>query len=501
MSRPLNITRRDFLNGVALTVVAGGAAPFGCARSAHTLVYPPALTGLRGAHAGSFETAHALAWDGKSWERPAHQTDNTYDLIVVGGGLSGLAAAHHFQREAGEHARILILDNHDDFGGHAKRNEFDVDGRLLIGYGGSQSIDGPAHYSPQARKLLEDLGVHTERFYDYFDQGFYDGFGLNAGMYLDRKSYGADQLADLPIRYWGDEPDLESTLNAISLLPFPDDVREHIGRVLTAKIDHLTGKSVDEKIAYLRTISYEEFLRRDVGAPEELLTLLRRTVAGLWGAGWDVLSALEAARLGMPCVGDMGLGAHIPDPYDGDEPYIFHFPDGNASLARLLVRKLSPRSAPGDTMEDIILAPVDYDMLDRRDARVRIRLNSTAVDVRHTPDKEAVDVVYVTNDEARRVRGRSVILACYSAIAPYLCPEMKPAQREAIESAEKIPLVYVNVALRNWRAIADAGYHRLYAPQAFFESVSLDFPVSIGDYHFARTPDDPIILHMQPVPI
>src|SRR5882724_5822051 len=123
------ITRRDFLNGVAVTAGAamlpGNAFAFGA--DSQTPYYPPALTGLRGSHPGSFDAAHALR-DGTFWDtagKPA-DTGETYDLVIVGGGISGLSAAHFYRKTAGPQARILILDNHDDFGGHAKRNEFRV---------------------------------------------------------------------------------------------------------------------------------------------------------------------------------------------------------------------------------------------------------------------------------------------------------------------------------------------------------------------------------------
>src|SRR5262245_64111210 len=129
MDRP--ITRRDFLNGVrvgASALVICELTGLDASRAADAIdagaVYPPVLTGMRGNHPGSFEVAHALAWNREHWDSPRELADERYDLIVVGGGLSGLAAAWYFRAAHGAGARILILDNHDDFGGHAKRNEF-----------------------------------------------------------------------------------------------------------------------------------------------------------------------------------------------------------------------------------------------------------------------------------------------------------------------------------------------------------------------------------------
>src|SRR6056300_235934 len=159
MTNKPGITRRDFLNGMALSLVAGGTvSPLELmAMSGNSAGYPPALAGLRGSHPGSFEVAHADAL-----------TDDIYDLVIVGGGISGLSAAFMYRQQAGPDTRILILDNHDDFGGHAKRNEYSVDGKTIIAYGGSQSIDAPSSYSKEASALLVDIGIDTERFHDFY---------------------------------------------------------------------------------------------------------------------------------------------------------------------------------------------------------------------------------------------------------------------------------------------------------------------------------------------
>src|SRR5258705_117238 len=177
------ITRRDFLNGVAIG--AGGLVAsdpmFAALLSEETApekapgYYPPALTGMRGNHDGTFTYAHKLR-DGKRWDATggAAETGETYDLVVVGGGISGLAAAYFYRKSAGKNARILILDNHDDFGGHAKRNEFQAGGRMLLSYGGGQSIERPGSYSAGGEGVLGGLGIPTGRFYKKDDRKLYN---------------------------------------------------------------------------------------------------------------------------------------------------------------------------------------------------------------------------------------------------------------------------------------------------------------------------------------
>lgn len=493
-----DISRRDFLNGVALSVAAGALPPaaFAWAHGGHG--YPPSMQGLRGVHAGAFEIAHQLAFEGRRWAAPELQTDPEYDLVIVGAGLSGLAAAHEFRRRAGAGARILILDNHDDFGGHARRNEFTVDGRLLIGYGGSQSIDGPRGYSRGAKRLLRALGVETKKFYEWFDQDFYVRRGMGQALFLDRATFGEDALAPSP--FGGDDEDAAAIApEAIDSLPIDPDSKASLKSLIAGKIDYLAGMTVAEKAAFLRSISFERFLIDRAGATPTLVLLLRKTIIGLWGCGWDVLSALEAARWNMPGTQGLGLDKQLKGEGPKEEPYIFHFPDGNATLARLLVRSLIPGAIGGSTVEDVLLARADYDRLDMEDLPVRLRLHATAVEMRNGP--EGVDVVYVRRGLPERVRARHAIMAGYLAMAPHLIPEMGEAQKEAVRFFTKIPLVYVNVALRNWRAFEKAKAHRIYSPGAFFEHMALDFPVSIGTYRFAQSPDEPILLHLQHIPI
>ena len=159
-----SISRRDFLNGAA-AVTAAGTLPGGALADsidAADANYPPGRTGLRGSHPGSFEAAHELAWQGREdWGRVRDAESVVYDLVVVGAGISGLAAAHLFRQQNSD-ARILILDNHDDFGGHAKRNEFQFDDQRIIGYGGTMLLEAPGSYPDVARKLIKDLGIETE---------------------------------------------------------------------------------------------------------------------------------------------------------------------------------------------------------------------------------------------------------------------------------------------------------------------------------------------------
>jgi len=498
MPSKLNISRRDFLNGAALSLAAGASlSPFEIMALSgdRPLYYPPALTGLRGSHPGSFEIAHAMVFSGEKLERPARHSESVYDLVVVGGGVSGLAAAHLWQDREGADQSILVLDNHDDFGGHAKRNEFTVDGETLLCYGGSQSLDGPSAYSAAAKSVLADIGIQPERFYDYFDQGYMRRHGLGSSIYFSAENYGKD--ITLPSVFGTNrvKGDISSLASVIDEYPISKQAKQSLRTLLTSETDYLKDMPLGERVAYCRSISYDDFLRKHAGVPEELILIIRDVSKGLWGFGFDALSAYEAYDMGAPGSEHLDFGESSEEEEPG-EPYIFHFPDGNASIARALVRKLIPDAVPGSTQEDLVTARVDYERLDRASNATRIRLNSTAIDVRHTADENFVDVTYIRNGKVEMARARHVVMACYNSIIPHICPEFPAEQKAAVHKAVKTPLVYISIAVRNWHAMAKMGCSRIYEPQApLMYAFGLDFPVSIGDYKFTSGPDSPTVLH------
>jgi spermidine dehydrogenase len=494
-------SRRDFLNGVALTIASGltpaeqlAAAP---------VHYPPGLTGLRGQHDGSFEVAHAFARGGVNFHTDEAAIEQSYDLVVVGGGISGLAAAWYYRRAAGADARILVLDNCDDFGGHAKRNEFAHDQRLILGYGGSQSLQSPKTlYSDVAKGLLRDLGVDIGRFETAFDRALYPSLGLSRAVFFARESFGRDALVSgdtmaLPegdsVRPSGDR---RPSAAFVAALPISDASKAQLVALYDGARDPLAGRSIDGKLKVLKTTSYRDYLIRYCGCSDEVANCFQGRTLDFFGLGCDAVPAADVRDFGYP--GFAGLGLPVVDNPERNEPYIYHFPDGNASLARLLVRSLLPAAAPGNTMDDIVLAPFDYEALDRDGQNTRIRLNSTCVNVRDAGDK--VFVGYVRDGAPHQVEAKHVVLACFHTIIPHLMPQLPQPQRAALARNVKTPLVYVNVLVRDWQAWARLKVSDIVAPMSFHNRVALDFPVSLGGYRHPRDPAEPMVLHMVHVP-
>ena len=458
---------------------------------------PAALTGLRGSHIGSFETAHRLR-DGVTFDTAALPVADRFDLVVVGAGISGLAAAHYY-RQRRPAARVLILDTNDDFGGHAKRNEFEVDGHHLIGYGGTQSIDSPVHkWSPVARSLLTDLGVEFKRFNKAFDQSFYDHWQLHRAVFFKKEVFGVDCLVTRRTGKWNDSGeaggDACSVRAYVGEMPLNERAREQLIALHVSKRDVLQGKTARERQDILDHISYRDYLKTYWDADEDVLKFLQTRTHGLWAIGIDAIPASFA--LDQP--GLQAQRRHVKgEGNEAEEPYIYHFPDGNASLARLLVRGLIPGSAPGSTMDDIVTARFDYSQLDRPEQAVRLRLGATAVNARNVAD--GVEVAYGQAGQLSKVAARDCVFACYQAMMPYLSPDIDTDQAAALHANVRAPLVYVNVALRNWQAWHKLGVAYIANPGGMFEAY-LDFPVSLGDYHFSTDPSRPVVAHLEYMP-
>jgi spermidine dehydrogenase len=519
-----DITRRDFLNGVAVTAGAAviplhllAALQNNTDPEKSTEYYPPALTGLRGSHVGSFEVAHSVR-DHDFWEKAPKpiETGEKFDLIVVGGGISGLSAAH-FYRKANPGARVLILDNHDDFGGHAKRNEFTVGTYKRLGFGGTFSIESPAPYSSMAKGVVEELGIDVSSYPKYFAKGFYRSLGLLPSVFFDKQTFGADVLAPGSTPFGSGETGESSFTNSteawnrfLQIAPLSPAAKQDFDRLRHDRKDYFPGLSSDEKKQKLATISYADYLTKTIGVSPEIIRLYQAAPHGLFGVGIDAVSAQDAWGLGFLGFAGLNLAPGAGKgmnrdciPNEEAEKYFFHFPDGNASIARLLVRSLIPDAIPGNSAIDVVSAKANYAKIDDSASPVRIRLNSTAVRVRHIGDAataKEVEITYSRFGKLYSARAPHTVLACWNMVIPYICSELPEKQQQALQSAAKVPLLYTNVALRNWTSFKKLGVSSVYSPGCYHSAFTLDLPVSIGDYHCAKSPEEPIVVHMMKTP-
>jgi len=514
------ITRRDFVNGVGVAVTGALIAPGSLSslegmshRTRKQEYYPPALTGMRGSHAGSFEVAHAMR-DGNTWTDAA-DTGEHYDLVVVGGGLSGLSAAYFFLTSAGPGARVLVLDNHDDFGGHAKRNEMTYRGRTLMANGGTSYLESVGQYSTVARTLLAAIGIDVESATATSDagMGFYRSLGLGNATFFAKEVFGEDRLVmgrgGSGSRGWADW---------LAQTPMSHDAKRDIARLYddAANPDPMPGLSDADKKERLARISYRDFLLDLAKVHPDVIPFFDDRPKGSFCVGVDGYPALYGWAQGYPGFQGMDLEpfakvgplTHIGGGQHGRESEWNHgddlyLPDGNATVARLLVRAMIPKALPGTSLEQTMTSRLAYDKIDRDGSDARVRLNSTVVSARHLGDPDAareVEITYVRDGKAEKVRADHCVMACYNGVIPHLVPGMSGEQVEALMYGVKMPIVYTNVLIRNWTAFTNLGISRATSPGMYHTGLNLGRSVQFGAYQPSTSPDDPMILHMTRVP-
>ncbi len=482
-----SISRRDFLNGAAIgagVALAGAPVAAGSSTAAE----------FHGQTDQGFAAMHALR-DGHFWTSVGAPvtTGEHYDLIVVGAGISGLAAAFLFRQQAGTAARILILENSEDFGGHANRNEFTAsDGRRIVGYGGSESLQSPSFFSPAVSKLIADIGIDVGKFETWFDRRWAADRGLGPAVFLSREAFGTDGLfrTDGAPAEW------------VQRTPLDGKAKADLIRLFEGPADPFTGKTRAEKLALLSDTTYEAFLLNILGMHPQVAAYFQDTTKAYFGGGADAVSCLDARAIGNPGFKALDLGDDVWPTLSPSgrlsqknrDPYIHHFPDGNASLARALIRSLIPEALPGRSIEDLILAQADYSRLDHPENQTRVRLKSPCVRIRH--GRDAVEVCYLHDGKLLKTSADRAILACWHRVIPLIADEISAEQREVLNDQQRIPLVYANVLLRSWEPLAKLGVAHFTAPAGWWEGCRIDYPVSIGSYRFASSPSEPILLHL-----
>jgi spermidine dehydrogenase len=445
--------------------------------------YPPLRTGLRGSHPGSYEAAHDLARE-KHSIKPPRETDEQYDLVVVGAGVSGLAAAYYYQKRFGAGTKILLLENHDDFGGHARRNEFHQGGDMRLAIGGAQYL---AHwrFTETVDELMRDLGVNIDQLLAANEFRFGRNGREGPAIWFDEATFGVNRLVT--------GCDLEGSVShgmpaAIDAFPVGEEARTKLKAFYDKRSNALKGLSRREARLYLTSTPYTVFLRQHGGLNDEAIELFQSSSHGFWGVNIGTLSIKEALANGSPGRHLLGEDATVR-PQPAIEGF---FPDGNASIARLLVRQLIPRVAVDAHAGNIATAQFDYGELDRADSPVRLRLGATALNVSRR-EKNAV-VTYTEAGKIKAVSTRHCVLACYHSMIPYLCPELPEVQKEAQRYQVKVPLLVTNVLIRSGDVMERLGINGAYCPGRMHANLYMLKGISSGGYSQHMADPGPVVL-------
>ena len=488
------ITRRDFVQGAAVAAGAAlqaGALSFsgvtnataaGSAGAQRMTIadYPPVKTGMRGSHPGAYEIAHALARDGAKFPEPK-STEEHYDLIVVGAGISGLAAAHYYQKRFGADSKILLLENHDDFGGHAKRNEFHQSGEMVLSLGGTHNLEWWS-FSKTVNAFMQEHGVDCKAMRKQMEFAYGRDAPNSPAMWFDETTYGVNRLVT------NFNLSAKLTTEDIDKIPISDAGRDSLKRFYDSapSLEDWTEAEAED---LLSSISYPDFLRQYGGLTEDAVQLFDKEEHGSWGLEMRAISAAEAMWEGYP-------GAHLFGEDWSEDSFgypVAMWPDGNASLVRLMVAKLVPQSAPNATAENVAMTQFDYSALDREKANVRLRLNSTVIGVDNID--QGVSVTYASSEgELKQVSARHSVLSCYHSIIPHLCPAMSDTQKAALKYQVKVPMILTNVLLRNSQALDKLGVDAVSCPGRLHARLFLFKGLHTGGYKRSDTADEAVSL-------
>lgn len=532
------ITRRDFLNATLLG--AGGAllgarspaeadivrslspsaAVAGSQRADEALAFegPGGVGDYVRSHGNMFDmvkTAHEMR-DGKFAGALAnvHDTGETFDVIVVGGGASGLGAAY----EVAQHTRgsCLLLDNHPMWGGEAKRNEFLVDGVRLIGPQGSNQcgVLGSGR-GPAFEELWREIGL-SPRYEDYMYEPWADGI---QPLEIPRDNYGYqlwnDEFSSHAYffgRNSGDAPVMNAFGRKLEGVPWPDEVkrdmlrartdpRNYFGSASFKKVDPLSPMSVttigDDVKRWLDSMTYEDYLVKVMGLNAAVARYIDPRMAGAIGLGCDVLSAYAAFQIALP--GMQAFRGDVPDRRLAAAPPGFtSFPGGNDALARHIVKRLVPGAITGArSFDDVMNNRVRFEALDRPGQAVRIRLGSTVVRVAERTGTRAggtVEVVYSKGGRLNVTRGRGVVMANGGWTSRHVVRDLPESHVRAFDDFVKAPMLVVNVALHQWRFLYDQGITAVSYEDDFGFTCNVRQSMIVGRQRQPLHPDKPIVL-------
>jgi spermidine dehydrogenase len=483
------ISRRDFVNGVVLAgagMLLNGRAPAMAISPADAWNGYGGVGDYRASNGNTYDVmnaAHAMR-DGAFERTAATDTGEMYDLVSVGGGLSGLAAAVFFQKNKG--GRCLVLDNHPIFGGEAKRNEFRIDGQSLIAHQGSAIF------------LVPQQGGYTDSFYEMIgmDRSTLDyqkwrgpspEMQLHQSPYAEPKDYGfyfGAQFGKRPgvwvIDPWG---------RKLDGAPLSDAVKADLMRWRTVRDDGPRPQTEGDAISrQLDTITLEDHLMaRHRISRETVRNFLSPVEGGGYGLGPDALSAYcaYAIETEFPGDGDEALGDQM-------------FPDGNTGFARLMVKTLIPDAFAGPhTVEAVWQSRVNFTALDRAGQNTRIRLNATVVRVEHAGDPASAPHVVITYAKGKRlfrVKARAVVMAGGSWTSKHIVRDLPSSHREAYAQFYRSPCLMANVAVRNWRFLYKMGMSGCRWFEGLGNYLSVRRMATIGSESPTIGPDSPTVL-------
>lgn len=494
-----DISRRDFVNGTLVgfgSALLSSPAPAQAESQKPVGVFNDPWTGYGGVgdyaisngNVASVRQAAHLIRDGLTGAmmEAVEDTGEEYDMVIVGGGFSGIGAAYQFHKQYGNSKKCLILENHPVYGGEAKQNEFEVDGYTLYGPQGSNDFGPPDKDSEGLiADIYRDTGLPFE--YEFVTQDL-EKTDVKAplehfyGVFWEEERYDTGY-------FMGADADPAWVVNPrtdrLARLPWSVEFKAELNRAFDDKEDHYTGKDIDQ---WLDSMSYKDLLEKELGYSPEVTAYFDPVLAiSMGGVGADVYSAYSAKMLDMP-------GTQVHYTFDSTVESAYSFPGGNAGIFRHIVKYLLPDSIEGgNAFEDILFNPIDFSALDQPGSACKIRLNSTAIDVSHAgPDHVAVS--YYQDGKVKRIKAKTVVMSIGGWVARNIVSDMPASMVAAYSQFYHSPILVVNVALRNWRFLDEIGISSGRWFEGFGAFFAIRRPMITGDATAPYDPDKPAVM-------
>ncbi len=481
------IAREDYVGGAPTRMQRGAASP------------PLAKEdwdgyGGLGDYAGSNGNTHATMTAGHAIRDGVYQSgmlstahvDETYDCVVVGGGISGLAAAQTFLEKGGRGKTCLVLENHPLFGGEARRNEFEVNGQRIIAPQGSAMFFPPLAGS-SLLKFYESMGFDGKGFqYQPLGAGAeginvantsYAGSGKNLGTFFG-KMFGH------PEGLWV----IDANGKKLEGTPFPEKVKQEMlaGRTAGQAVPRPWAMG-DEASRALDRMTQEEYMMAREGLSRETIRTYMPNAGSAAGASADVISALADPAPDLMFPWDTRQRSQM-------------FPDGNGGIARFQIKALVPDAVPGAlTLDSMCRAKINFSALDRPGQPVRVRLKSTVMAVKHDGDAaqaKTVTVGYMHEGKVRHVCAKRVVMAGGWTTARTIM-DLPREHREAYSQFHRMPCMVANIALTNWRFLAKQGISECKWYEGLGESFAIRRWPLFGGTPATISSDNPTVITMK----
>lgn len=429
-------------------------------------------------------------------------TGEIYDLVVIGGGFSGLSAARTFLKEADPHRTCLLLENHPLPGGEAKRNEFIVDGKVVVGPQGSNVVVTPFAPGDWYDELWKDLGIPRDPKFQPLENypgslrvsktNYLPMFGLaeqtaTSGYFFDEETFGVES-------FW----DIDSSENHYANTPFTDREKEDLSRLHQGAGKNIWGDDWEQA---LDGVTYRHYLEEILEVQPRIIEMLDKTLSTTGGLGADAVSALFAMKSGLPGF-DRGFGdgtLYRLKPSDKEAEGIFSFPGGNDTVYRLMLKRVLPEAIAGDDSFDSIQnSHYQFENFDREGARFRIRLNATAVFVQHDGEPESastVKVAYARDGKLLLIRARGVVSAVGGWVNKHIVRDLPGTYQDAFSQLVYGSNMIVNVALRNWEFMARIGVSacHYFSAEGLGGFCNIKQPMAFSDKQAAFDPAEPAV--------